>query len=772
MKWQRLRYMPSTPLGQKRVTGSAEHRALSRFAASEGAVLLKNVDACLPIDKGTKLAVFGKAQIDYVKCGGGSGDVTTAYARNLLEGLRSKVEEEKVELFEPLAEYYAKELSQRWASPGNFPEPDISDAMMDAACEFADTAIFALCRYSEEAGDRKPENFYLSETEKNLLQRITQRFRRCIVCLNIGSVIDTSDFKNNNKVTAVLLTWQGGMEGGMATADILCGDACPNGRLADTFASSVEAYPGTENFLATDEFVAYEEDIYVGYRYFETFPETRKYVCYPFGFGLSYGTFRIQVTNWDAKEDGITLQARVTNDGVRPGKHVVQVYCGAPQGLLGKPGKSLVGYAKTGEIEPGKFEDVSISFSYYAMASYDDVGRVCRSAYVLEKGEYSFFVGDNVQDAVLSEFVYRVDEDTVIEQLSSKCAPVNLERRLCADGSYSTCLVTKKTYHEPEGKEYLPFDGQFPDEQQWHIPYCAWHGPTTPQLMDVWNGTRTLDAFMDNLSVEQMVHLLGGQPNRGCANTFGIGNLPIYGIPNAMTTDGPAGIRIRPECGVDTTGFPCATLLACTWDPALLYQIGRAGAMEAHENGLAVWLAPAANIHRSPLCGRNFEYYSEDPVISGTMAAAIVKGMQDVGVAASLKHFACNNKEGNRRDSDSRVSERALREIYLKGFEICVKTAAPWTIMCSYKILNGCRISENKELLTDILRDEWKFDGLVITDWYTYGVQYAEIAAGADVKMGCGMPEHTLQMIRDGKLSIDAVKTSVRRVLEMLLKLR
>ena len=323
-----------------------------------------------------------------------------------------------------------------------------------------------------------------------------------------------------------------------------------------------------------------------------------------------------------------------------------------------------------------------------------------------------------------------------------------------------------------EGQECIPWDGQQPIEQKWPITYSCWDAdPAVPQLEHVARGKLTLDEFMENLDLEQMIHLLGGQLNRGCADTGGVGNLPQFGIPSAMTADGPAGLRIRPNRGGYATAFPSATLLACTWDPETVYAIGKAGAAEVKENNMGIWLTPAANIHRNPLCGRNFEYYSEDPLISGVMATAMVKGIQELGIAASLKHFACNNKEANRKYSDSRVSERALREIYLRGFEYCVKTASPWTVMSSYNILNGVRVSENKELLTDILRCEWGYDGLVISDWYGYGVQAAEIAAGNDVKMACGMPEHTLQMVKDGKLSAEAVRTSAKRVLEMLLEL-
>ena len=288
---------------------------------------------------------------------------------------------------------------------------------------------------------------------------------------------------------------------------------------------------------------------------------------------------------------------------------------------------------------------------------------------------------------------------------------------------------------------------------------------------DVADGKASLDDFLSGLSLEEKIHLLGGQPNTGAANTFGFGNLPEKAVPSVMTADGPAGLRIRPECCVNTTAFPCSTLLASTWDPALVEEVGFAAGEEVKENNICVWLTPAINIHRSPLCGRNFEYYSEDPFLTGTLSAAMIRGIQRNGVAAAIKHFCCNNKETNRRSSDSRVSERALREIYLKGFEIAVKTAHPWSLMTSYNLLNSRRCSENRELLEGILRGEWGFDGVVMTDWWNKAEQYKEINAGNDIKMGCGFPERVKRAFDMGLVSEEAITACARRVLELILRL-
>jgi beta-glucosidase len=296
-------------------------------------------------------------------------------------------------------------------------------------------------------------------------------------------------------------------------------------------------------------------------------------------------------------------------------------------------------------------------------------------------------------------------------------------------------------------------------------------GSSKIMLDDVADGKATLDEFLAQLSVEDMVHILGGQPNTGVANTYGYGNLPEYGVPNIMSADGPAGLRISPDCGIYTTAWPIASQLASTWNPGLVEAVGAAGAAEVKENNICVWLTPAVNIHRSPLCGRNFEYYSEDPLLAGLMAAAMVDGIQSQGVAAEVKHFCCNDKETNRKNSDSRVSERALREIYLKQFEIIVKKSQPWALMTAYNLVNGQRCSENKELLTDILRGEWGFEGVVTTDWWTYGEHYKETKAGNDIKMGTGFPERVMKAYEIGAISKEEIEACARRVLELILKM-
>lgn len=802
-KWTRFNYQPCMPVGKdgKRVTGSQEHIQLSREAAAEGMVLLKNQGGILPFGRGQKLAVFGKGSVDYVKGGGGSGDVTVAYTRNLMEGLRIKEQEGKLQVFWPAEKYYREEIEKQYAQgacPGMTLEPELPDTLVRQAKAFTDTAVITICRYSGEGWDRKSivenstpnvseqsfaqmsarifENgdFCLTHGEQKMVEKVRENFEKVAVVLNIGGMMDTSWFKRDDRIGAVLMAWQGGIEGGLAAADILCGDVNPSGKLTDTFAVSLEDYPSTEGFHESLDYVNYEEDIYVGYRYFETIPQAREKVVYPFGFGLSYTDFEIHTRKTALDLDRVKVQVEVANVGKRPGKEVVQVYYRAPQGKLGKPSLELAAFGKTRLLQPGESQIMSLDFPVAAMASYDDTGKVRKHAYVLEAGSYELYVGNSVENLEKWERNWEIHDDVVVQQLESQCVPTQLPRRLLSSGAFENLPVKEAVPDTPQltPQDVDGLEGVEPAQPGYgRMRRREEEAKGRRSLREVAEGKLSLDAFLEQLSIEDKIHLLGGQPNTGVANTFGMGNLKDYGIPNVMTADGPAGLRIQPWCGVNTTAWPCATMLACTWNTELVEQVGAAAAEEVKENNIGIWLTPAMNIHRSPLCGRNFEYYSEDPLVAGKMGAAMVRGMQSRHIAASAKHFACNNKESNRKDSDSRVSERALREIYLKGFEIVVKESQPWTIMSSYNKINGQRASENRELLTGILREEWGFQGIVTTDWWTRGEHYKETKAGNDVKMGCGYPERVLEAYEKGLITEEEISICAKRVLEMMLKL-
>lgn len=802
-KWTRIKYQPNLPLRDGiYVTCGKEHRALAREAAREGIVLLKNEKELLPLKNGAKVALLGKGCFDYVKGGGGSGEVAVKETVTLYDALKQQAD--VVTVYEPACEYYKENVLSQYHDgmvPGMTVEPELPEELLRGARKFTDIAIICISRFSGEGWDRsdiiyydgenpwEKENtmpklvakvypdgdFYLTKAEQKMIQTVKADFPKIIIVLNIGGAIETAWLKEDAQIGAVLNIWQGGMEGAQAAAEILCGKANPCGKLADTFARELESYPSTKTYHESVHYVDYTEDIYVGYRFFETIPGKAEEVCYPFGFGLSYTRFEIVTEKVWEEDASVKFKVKVTNIGNRAGKEVVQIYYSAPQGLLKKPAKELGAFAKTRELLTGESQTLILSVDKYMMASYDDLGKIRKSAYVLEKGSYRFYVGNSVTDTQTVNFSMELTENEILKQLDSKCAPTSLKKRMLSDGSYeelpqsechdmNECVIQKMV---PATEEALVPETRARARFMLMHPYAEGVRP----LEEVAEGHMSMDEFLAQLSDKDLISLLGGQPNLGVADTHGFGNLPEYGVPNVMTADGPAGLRLHEDRGVFTTSWPCATLMACTWNLDLVERVGKAGAEEIKENNIGVWLTPAVNIHGNPLCGRNFEYYSEDPFLTGKVGAAAVKGIQSEHIAAAVKHFACNNKETNRKNSDSRVSERALREIYLKGFEIIVKEADPWVVMSSYNVINGYRASENRELLEDILRGEWNFNGMVTSDWWTRGEHYKEIKAGNDVKMACGFPERVEEAMSLGAIDRKDLVRCARRVLELILRM-
>ena len=788
-KFARFRFQPCLPLGKdgKRVTASAEHIALSRRAATEGMVLLKNDNKTLPLTGGEKLALFGKATIEYIKGGGGSGDVHTPYIRNIYQGFSMKESEGKCEIYMPLIDFYTSYVKEKskfiptqadidatWDIVNNMEfcqkrddmtydtfdsmhvkEAEVPTELIEDASRFADTAIITISRFSAEGVDRRPQggDYYLSDLEKSLVDRVCSLFKKVVIVINSGGPVDCEYFATKDEVGAVLFSWQGGMEGGAAIADIICGDVNPSGKLVDTFAKSYDFYPSKEDFSRCFEYLDYSDDIYVGYRYFETIPGAAEQVRYPFGYGLSYTSFDITGRTCCESEGKIVAVATVTNTGDRAGKEVLQLYYSAPRGKLGKPSRELGGFIKTKLLNPGESQTVAITFPVDDMASFDDLGKISKSAYMLEKGEYKFFLGTSVRDTYELDFKYSVAEDTVTLQLTSLCKPFKLEKRMLSDGTFEALPTGEESYFygkvEPTGAE----------------------APEETVMFDKIGIDCTLDEFVAQFTLAELMDFVGGKVPTGVANTGCFGGMARLNIPPIPTADGPAGLRLNPETGIPTTAWPCATLIACSWDPDLAFLVGAGGGAEIRENNIGIWLAPALNIHRNPLCGRNFEYYSEDPVISGKIAAAQMRGIQSQKVAVSMKHFACNNKEANRFACDSRLSERALREIYLKGFEICVKEANPWTVMSSYNLINGQHTSESYELLTGILRNEWGYTGMVTTDWGVKNDPVKEVRAGNDMKMHVGYPDDLMAGYNKGELTRAELELCVKRILEMTLKM-
>ncbi len=748
-------------------------------------MLLKNKNGALPLKNGERLALFGKATVEYIKGGGGSGDVYPPFVCNIADGFAQKGG--RFSVCQPLLDFYKayveteqknvltdEQINATWDIVNamefcqkrddmtydtfqamHVKEAAVPDELIDEAASFADTAIITLSRFSAEGTDRRPipGDYYLSELERDLIRKAGERFQKVVVVLNSGAVLDCEPLAENDGVDAVLLGWQGGMAGGAAIADVLCGDVCPCGKLPDTIAKSYDAYPTKDDFVEDLHYLNYTDDIYVGYRYFATIPGAADAIRYPFGFGLSYTSFALAGAVCGEQDGVITAAVRVTNTGKVSGREVVQLYYSAPQGRLGKPARQLAAFAKTKRLAPGESETVALSFAVNSMASFDDLGKVAASAYVLEKGDYAFYLGVSSAECNKLDFVYTVREDRITQQLTRLCRPFKLPRRMLADGSFEVL---------PMGEETHALGRQQP---------CSAQAPEKPVPFDEVGTACTMDEFVKQFTDEELMDFVGGQPPTGVANTGCFGGLKRLDVPAAATADGPAGLRLAKDTGIPTTAWPCATLLAATWDVDLVYRVGRAAATEIRENNIAIWLAPAMNIHRDPLCGRNFEYYAEDPLLAGKIAAAAVCGIQSARVAVSLKHFACNNKEVNRYGCDSRVSERALREIYLKGFEIAVKEADPWTIMTSYNLINGQHTSENYELITGILRGEWGFRGMVETDWGVKNDPVQEVLAGNDMKMPVGYPADLKEALEDGRLTRADLEVCVKRILEMIEKL-
>ncbi len=781
-KHARFLYQPVMPLGRdgRVITGCKAHWDLSKKTVLEGTVLLKN-DGTLPLKKGAKICLFGRGAGAFLFGGGGSGFVHGKKVVSLADGLKAAASRGEIEFFDPLIDYYKKAIAEDlkeqkknntlkvsgWESTYRRGTPTLPTELYQQAKDFGDTAILCITRFSSEGntfGDRSGEDgdFTLYEEERLLMDRLCEDFPKVVVVLNTCGVVSTGEYKDNPRIGGLLYCVFGGGTSGEAITDILLGKAYPSGHLQDTLANSIDDYPSTEGYRGFREFVEYKEDIFVGYRYFETFkPEA---VVYPFGFGLSYTTFRLTKEYAALEKNSVKLSVRIKNAGNFAGKEVVQAYLTAPQGKLGKAKKVLCAFEKTKELQPGEETVVKLSFNPRDFGSFDDLGKISKSAFILEQGEYTVWVGNNVRDAE-KYLAFTIDEDVICKRCHSYMAPKALEERLTADGT-----MEKLPKAEPR-KHPL---------KRYKLAQAA--PKETISLVDALENDQ-LDAFMASLPDNELTELLYGHPMANVSNTSGIGHLPrekrfVGKIPLVPTADGPAGLRAIIDCGIKSTYFPCANTISQTWNLSLAKKIGKAGAMEIKENNIGIWLSPALNIHRNPMCGRNFEYYSEDPLISGLFAASTVQGVQSCKIAATIKHFCCNNKEILRKQSDSRVSERALREIYLRGFEIVVKKADPWALMTSYNLVNGEPSSANWEAINGVLRGEWGYDGVVMTDWWAFSKIEDELAAGSDVKMpemityiwdGAPKENYALhEKLTSGELDRGICLASARRILKMM----
>ena len=700
-------------------------KELARKSAAEGCVLLEN-NGVLPLQRGKMISVFGRCQTDTFYVGYGSGgNVHPPEKVSILKGLRNCND---ITINEELAKVYTEWCNKKenLADPGKewgkwpyfYPEMPLEEKFVADAARKTETAVIILGR---AAGEER-ENFlgegsyYLTEEEKRMLSLVTDAFAQTIVILNCGNIIDMA-WTKEYKISALLMMWLPGMEAGNAVADILSGKANPSGKLNDTIAHTYEDYPSAANF-GNKEFNIYEEDIYVGYRYFETFAKER--ILYSFGYGLSYTNFEVVPVLCNVQNEFAEIAVRVTNIGDVSGKEVVQLYLEAPQGKIGIEKNSLLTFEKTEELAPKESQEILFQVPLEQLAAFDDLGKTGhKNSYVLEQGEYQFFFGKSNGDGKLvfcPAGCFENKELHVFRQLSEAC-PVQQEfERMVPVGENGSLTCRKEVVPKSKVSMKQRILDALPEKIQQTVEKKI-------RFSDVVNGKETVEAFVAQLTDKELEALSRGEC--GMDRPLGVGgNAGVYGgflpslkekgVPVIVTADGPAGLRIKRY----TSLLPCGTALACTWNLPLVESLFEKIADELERFDVDVILSPGLNIHRNPLCGRNFEYFSEDPYMSGKMAAAAVRGIQSKGRSACPKHFACNNQEVNRHHNNSVVSGRALREIYLRGFEICVKESAPKNLMMSYNKVNGVWSHYNYDLAKTILREEWKFDGVIITDWW------------------------------------------------------
>ena len=770
---------------------------LSKEAAEEGMVLLENENQALPLAQGSKAALFGTGSYGTIKGGTGSGDVYNRYTISVYDALTSTYnisnmawwgeylktfEEKKAQAAEEKKDNdYVKYTQGRFGGADSFLAIDqaLTQSDMDKAkAGGVTTAFYTVSRVSGEGADRTigKGDYELSEVEYNNIKLIAKNFDKCVVLLNVGGVVDTKFFSEIEGVDGLVLMSQAGMEGGNALADILTGKTTPSGKLTDTWAKNYSDYPAATTIGDNDgdnKQEDYKEGIYVGYRYFDTFNITP---AYEFGYGKSYTSFDVEPLTVAADENNVSVTVNVTNTGdTYSGKEVVEVYFSAPDGSIEKPYQELAGFAKTDNLAPGESQKLTVTYKTTEMSSYDEA----KAAYVMEDGDYIVRVGDSSRNTKVAG-VLTLDKDVVTEQLSNQltldknwkdlsktgktpysykdeAAQIKAAARIALPSAKIKTENNASKIDEKKVTTYLTADAAKDYKAaENEVVETVDAVPANTKLIDVYDGKVSMESFVASLDDTQLANLANGISGASTSgDTWGADANSVtgaagetsqlyfnsLGIPNTVEADGPAGIRVTAETTDKDgnavynycTAFPIGTLLAQTWNTDLVNRVGKAIGEEMVEIGVTLWLAPGMNIHRDPLCGRNFEYYSEDPALTGYVGSAITAGVQsNKGVGVTIKHYITNNQETNRSAVNTSVSERTLREIYLKGFEMVVKSAQPMAIMSSYNKVNGTYACENFDLLTSVPRGEWGFDGMVMTDWG------AGNRAGVDTMMHAG----------------------------------
>ncbi len=784
-----------------------DNLAVAYKAACEGMVLLKN-DGTLPFAE-KKIALYGPGASMTIKGGTGSGEVNERHSVTILEGLENAG-------FEISTYDWLKDFEKGYAEAEavyqiekkkrvNILKPNTIMQMLfdnfrapigrkitqeDVEKSATDSCIYVLSRQAGEGGDRKAEkgDLFLTDGEIEAIRFCAEKYAHFLLVINCGSSIDMAFAQQIPGINAILFLCQLGTEGGNAFADVVSGKVTPSGKLSDTWAKQYSDLPFSNEYSYLNgnlDEAYYKEGIYVGYRYFDSFGVEP---AYPFGFGLSYTTFSIYSAGVAADGTSVTVKATVTNTGdTYTGKEVAQLYVSAPNGKLHKEYQSLAAFAKTEELAPGARQTLELTFDLKNIASY----READASFILEAGSYILRLG-NSSRSTIPVGVLIIESEIVVSRHTHIC-PVLKEMEELTSDAYAAVLI-------PDGLPRIEIEAGAIQTQQ----YCY----ETPEICQ----NERVQKFLDTLTLDEMVEIVVGIGMFGGETRFNlpgsVGNTTSKfwdrGLANVALCDGPAGLRIQKRSGVDkkgkvkpidmamsifdafpgfvkklmmadpnkdtviyqyTTAFPVANALAQTWNTELMREVGSAVYREMKEYGCTYWLAPAINIHRNPLCGRNFEYFSEDPRLSGVMAAAITRGVQqEDGFYVTVKHYACNNQEDNRNAVSSNLSERALREIYLRGFEICVRDGGAKGIMTSYNKINGVYAPNSHDLCTKVLRNEWGYDGVVMTDWFSTNKGQASNAiamkAGNDLIMpgGGSFKKEILLGVKSGLISQEDVR--------------
>ena len=825
MKVMKQRHFPGTR-DQAVSLRETVNRQLARKAAAEGMVLLKNEGNLLPLKPGTKVALYGVGASKTVKGGTGSGDVNERETVSIFQGMKDTgyviTTEEWIQDYElryrKAREAWRDEILKKVKESGdsrNFfdiysSSPFRMTEGMDVEKTDADTAVYVLSRIAGEGADRffREGDYLLSEEEKRQIKKLCGLYAHVIVAVNAGGPVDLSFMDNCGRIEALLQISQPGMEGGHAFADILSGRVIPSGKLTDTWAYRYGDYPFSEEFSHNNgntEKAYYKEGIYVGYRYFDTFDVP---VRYGFGYGLSYTDFRTKVLSVVFNEnEKIVVETETVNIGTAySGREVVQIYVTCPQRKLDKEYRRLAAFGKTEDIAPGQKETMLLEFPLENLASYSQED----GGWIMEAGDYVIWAGSSLETSKPAA-VLRLDREVMLQKTDNICP---LKEKL------------EELKPEPEkAREKREALLQYVKEEGLPVLRIKSDSIKTETVIYKTNAQlipEKASEFADTLTEDQLVSLASGDPDKGQGGNLGAAGIAVpgsagetsgcaekQGLAGIVLADGPAGLRLmknyhvyegkivnRPfefsfEGGIFyqgsreepgdayyqyCTAIPVGTLLAQTWNVDLLEETGEMIGGEMEEFGVTLWLAPGMNIHRNPLCGRNFEYYSEDPLLSGKMAAAVTRGVQQVpGCGTTIKHFACNNQEDNRMNSDSILSERALREIYLKGFEIAVKEAQPMSIMTSYNLINGVHAANCSDLCTKAARCEWGFQGVIMTDWTTTETgpdctASGCMRAGNDLVMPGAVcdRENLKKELAEGTLSGEDLRACVSRLINII----